>query len=59
MLVTELRRRWMTDEVMAIVIRRSYVLQDALQRMCRVSFDPRKQVVVGFGTLLYNIHDRY
>lgn len=36
----------MTADETHLVVRRSYVLQDALQRMCRVSFDPKKQVVV-------------
>ena len=45
-LVSDLRRRWLTNDEMAVVVRRSHILQDTLQRMARVSFDPAKQVMV-------------
>ena len=36
---------------MTLIVRRSHVLQHVLPRMSRVSFEPAKQVVVGFSTV--------
>ena len=38
---------------MTLIVRRSHVLQHVLPRMSRVSFEPAKQVVVGFSTVTY------
>ena len=43
----------MTGDEMTLIVRRSHVLQDVLPRMSRVSFEPAKQVVVGFSTVTY------